>query len=150
MSSHGLFRLLGMAVMLSVTVGCGERLYSVKGSVTFEGKPLPGGGSISFVPKEGARGRAAGGEINEDGTFVLTTDKPGDGAMVGEYRVVIHQTTEKEGKNEGDNGKSGVRGPSLPKEERIHSKFADHYNSPLTAKVEAISLNELNFPLKRE
>lgn len=135
---------------MGAVVGCGERLYPVKGMVTFEGKPLPGGGSISFVPKDGEKIRSAGGEIKEDGTFVLTTEKPGDGAMAGEYRVVIHQTTEKEGKNVGDNGKAGPAGVSLPKDARINTKYSDHYNSPLTAKVEPKGLNEIDFPLKRD
>jgi hypothetical protein len=137
-------------LLMGVAVGCGERLYPVNGKVTFEGKPLPGGGSISFVPKEGQKHRAAGGEIKEDGTFVLTTERPGDGAMAGDYRVVIHQTTEKEGANIGDTGKVGPKGTSLPKEARIHDKYSDHYNSPLNAKVEAKSSNEINFTLKRE
>ena len=146
-----LIRFLMVPALLALTVGCGPRLYPVKGKVTFEDKPLPWGGSISFVPQGTENLRAAGGTIKEDGTFELTTEKPGDGVMVGEYRVVIQQVTGKEPKNTGDDGKV-VRGAdlNLPKGERIHEKYADHYNSPLTAKVEAKSPNEINFHLKRE
>ena len=146
-------RLVANIFVLAVfsLVGCGEQLYPVKGKVMFEGKPMLGGGSITFMPQGTDKLREAGAEIKEDGTFELTTAKPGDGAIAGDYRVVIRQTTEKEGANVGDNGKAGSRaGLSLPKEDRIHTKYADPYNSPLTAKVEAKSPSEITFQLKRE
>ncbi len=66
----------------------------MKGKVTFEA--LKGGGSISFMPTGKQEGRTGGGEIHEDGTYELTTFKSGDGSMEGEFRVVIHQSTERE------------------------------------------------------
>lgn len=144
---------IGAAVVIAVVscamTGCGERLYRVKGNVTFEGKPLSWGGSISFVPTGTVKIREAGSVINEDGTFELMTNKPGDGAMAGDYRVVIHQVTAKEPKNSGDNGKA-ASGLWLPHAERIPAKYSDSYNSPLSAKVEAKSVNEINFQLKRD
>ena len=148
---HIIVRILGLAVVFGALTGCGDKLYKVKGNVTFEGKPLPGGGSISFVPNAGEKLREAGGTINEDGTYELTTNTPNYGAMAGKYRVVIHQTTEREGKNVGDTGKSGSGGAlSLPPKDRIPGKYADHNNPPLTAKVEAKNPNEINFQLKRD
>lgn len=142
---------LSIALALIATAGCGERVYKVQGKVTWEGKPLPGGGSISFVPLGNDRARPAGGTIGEDGMYELSTTNPGDGAVVGEFRVVISQVTEKEPKNLGDDGKPAPRtGLSLPLADRIPENYADHYNSPLTAKVEAKSPNEINFHLKRE
>jgi hypothetical protein len=64
----------------------GPRTYPVKGTVRYDGKPVPKG-TILFTPVQG--GPTATGQINEDGTYRLTTYKPGDGASLGEYRVVI-------------------------------------------------------------
>jgi hypothetical protein len=58
----------------------------VKGKVTYKGKPLTKG-MITFLPD--GYGREAHGEIQPDGTFVLTTDKEGDGVVAGEHRVSI-------------------------------------------------------------
>jgi hypothetical protein len=58
----------------------------VKGKVTYKGKPLARG-TVKFEP-DGA-GRAATGEIQSDGTFVLTTYKQGDGAVPGHHRVAV-------------------------------------------------------------
>ena len=74
-------------VMLLALAGCGAlsapqgaTTVPVKGKVTHNGKPLTKG-VINFQP-EGA-GKDATGEIQPDGTFVLTTYKKDDGAVVG-------------------------------------------------------------------
>ena len=64
----------------------GPRTFPVKGTVMYNGKMVPKG-TVLFTPVNG--GPTATGEINEDGTYRLTTYKPGDGACIGEYRVVI-------------------------------------------------------------
>jgi hypothetical protein len=64
----------------------GPRTFPVKGTVMYKGKPVPKG-TIMFTPVNG--GPTATGQINEDGTYRLTTYKAGDGACIGEYRVVI-------------------------------------------------------------
>jgi hypothetical protein len=78
--------LLGMLL-----IGCsgGLRLGKVSGRVTFKGKPVPTG-TIMFHPDEGP---TAVGAIGPDGTYTLTTVKPGDGAIVGSHRVTIQATT---------------------------------------------------------
>jgi len=59
----------------------------VNGAVLFEdGKPCAGA-SIRFVPTSG--GREASGYTGSDGTFSLNTFSQGDGAIPGEYAVVI-------------------------------------------------------------
>jgi hypothetical protein len=58
----------------------------VKGRVTYRGKPLTKG-SITFEPTDG--GREARGTIGPDGTFVMTTDQDGDGALIGVHRVSV-------------------------------------------------------------
>ena len=87
---------LAAAVLIS---GCSgdesglEKRYSVSGKVTYKGELLPKGG-ITFEPvKPGPpAGRHASGTI-ENGYYTLTTSTKDDGALPGEYKVVIVATT---------------------------------------------------------
>jgi hypothetical protein len=83
--------LLVGSLLAMVLTGCsgGPRLGKVSGKVTFKGKPVPTG-TIMFYPDAGP---AAVGAIGPDGTYTLTTIKPGDGAVVGSHRVTIQATT---------------------------------------------------------
>jgi hypothetical protein len=62
------------------------RLVPVTGKVTYKGKPV-GKGIVRFEP-DGV-GREASGTIQPDGSFVLTTNKQGDGVVAGHHRVSI-------------------------------------------------------------
>jgi hypothetical protein len=81
-----------MIFMLSVLAGCGDddlgTRYRVSGHVTRQGQPVTKG-SVNFMPVDLAHSRAASGEIQSDGSYALTTKDPGDGALPGDYRVVI-------------------------------------------------------------
>jgi hypothetical protein len=146
---------IAWGVTTLVCIGCGAadqvKVYPVRGKVTFEGKPLAGGGSISFVPTTNQSGKTAGGDIKEDGTYQLTTYAPGDGSMVGDFRVVINQIVEKEPERTPD----GAPPPTNPTKvvaeaDRIPPIYSDFQQSPLTAKVEAKASNEIDFDLKRK
>src|SRR5689334_3923065 len=82
--------LLGLALLS----GCGQSaLAPVHGRVTCNGKPVPQAGVI-FSPagqSESDRqpGKAAAGSTDADGRYVLTTYRPGDGALVGQHHVSI-------------------------------------------------------------
>jgi hypothetical protein len=129
--------------------GCGsEDRYPVRGQVTFEGKPMIGGGSITLVPLTDQEGRVAGGEIGPDGKYSLMTETPGDGSMPGEFRVMIYQVTEQEPATTEDGQKAAVAARVVPMEDRIPDIYFGP-DSPLRMKVEAKSLNEINFDLKR-
>jgi hypothetical protein len=68
--------------------GCGPQrptLVPVSGQVTIDGKPLARG-FVRFIPTEG---RPAGGKIESDGKFILSTYKEGDGASLGSHRVQV-------------------------------------------------------------
>ena len=70
-------------------VGSGQQLPSlilVKGKVTYKGRPVTKG-SIRFEPE--GFGRMARGELQSDGSFVLTTTKDGDGVVAGAHRVSV-------------------------------------------------------------
>jgi hypothetical protein len=70
--------------------GCsrGPRIAKVKGTVTCGGKPVTSG-QIMFHCENG---RPALGDIQPDGSYVLTTLKAGDGALVGSHTVTITAT----------------------------------------------------------
>jgi hypothetical protein len=78
-----------MLLLLFGTVGCGSKLYPVRGKVTFaDGSPVTEGMVVfESVDKEPAL--AARGQIQADGTFELSTHQAGDGAPAGKYRVLV-------------------------------------------------------------
>jgi hypothetical protein len=68
--------------------GCsGGKPVKVEGVLTLDGKPFPGA-TIMCVPAAG-NGRSACGLSEEDGSFRLTTFKPDDGALPGEYKITV-------------------------------------------------------------
>jgi hypothetical protein len=144
--------LVGALLVLAAAAGCSDSnpVYPVRGRVTFEGKALPGGGSISFVPLGDQAGKTAGGFIGEDGTYELTTYKEGDGSMPGEFRVVITQVTETEPEATPDGERAPKPGKVVAPADRIPLIYSDYENSPLRATVEKKSPNEFNFDLKRD
>ena len=60
----------------------------VKGKVTYKGQPVTKG-VVQFEPD--GYGRPARGQLQSDGTFELTTFKPGDGVVAGEHRISISE-----------------------------------------------------------
>src|SRR5204863_5466849 len=83
---------LGVGVALLAVTGCESAagpLAPVRGRVTYKGVPLRAG-SIVFTPDahRGNSGPLARGEIQSDGTYVLSTDD-GRGAVSGWHRVTI-------------------------------------------------------------
>jgi hypothetical protein len=77
--------------LLLFAVGCshGPTVARVTGRVTYDdGKPVTGG-QIMFHAEGG---RPALADIQPDGTYTLTTYKPGDGALVGKHVVTITAT----------------------------------------------------------
>jgi hypothetical protein len=84
--------LLGGACLLAT--GCGSnspKTLEVSGKVTWQGQPLPDG-AIAFTPVNGPS-RPAVGKIGADGAYRLSSFRPGDGAMPGEYRVTVESYT---------------------------------------------------------
>src|SRR5262245_25965830 len=83
-------RRLGLLVLLGALpalTGCGPRQYPVQGKVTLEdGSPLTRG-MVVFEGTDGAH--MARGMIQPDGSYELSTARPGDGARPGRYRVLV-------------------------------------------------------------
>src|SRR5438105_12106805 len=81
-------RQLRVGLLVCILIGCGgggPRTAIVRGTVTYKGKPVPNG-TVTFVP---ASGHHATGEIRPDGSYTLTSFRPGDGAVPGTYKVVV-------------------------------------------------------------
>jgi hypothetical protein len=86
-SIHNIAR-VALAIAAVVVAGCGgndKKTAVVRGTVTYNGMAVPNG-TISFIP---ADGRSATGEIEPDGSYTLTTYRKGDGAILGQHKVVI-------------------------------------------------------------
>jgi hypothetical protein len=81
--------LLGLLLcpVLLFSVGCGTRgLSKVEGVVTLDGAPLPGA-TVSFMPV--GEGRSASGLTDGNGYFTLSTFRTDDGALAGDYKVIV-------------------------------------------------------------
>src|SRR5262245_48890054 len=137
---------------VGVTLGCNPsgqvKVYPVKGRVTFAGKPMVGGGAISFIPKTDQAGKTAGGIVKPDGSYVLGTYTESDGSMAGEFKVVIFQETAKEPEATPDGSRPAAAASLVvAAADRIPLTYANDRQTPLTAKVEPKS-NEIDFDLK--
>jgi hypothetical protein len=154
--------LLAIALSISamiVILGCSSddsglaRRYSVTGNVTYKGQPVAKG-VITFEPANPAppAGRHASGFI-ENGYYALSTSGQGaDGALPGEYNVVIAsssldtaQLSQKTGgllhQGQPEHVKA-LKGDKSP----IPTKYAASNTSGLKAKVENSS-KTINFEL---
>jgi hypothetical protein len=76
---------LACALLLSTAIGCSEKLPTVSGLVTIDGKPVPEG-MISFQPVTG--GAIAVARINPDGSYAVKTGTEA-GLKPGEYKIAI-------------------------------------------------------------
>ncbi len=77
-------------VLLVGSAGCGRRMSPVHGTVTLEdGQPLTRG-MVIFEGEQDGVPVMARGEIRPDGSYQLSTEKPGDGVPPGKYRVHIN------------------------------------------------------------
>src|SRR5262245_57098276 len=79
----------GLLALLALSASaCGNRTYPVRGKVVYKdnGRPVPGGVVIWFESTTPPHARASG-VVGADGTFVLSTNREGSGAIQGEHRV---------------------------------------------------------------
>jgi hypothetical protein len=153
-------RLIGITAGIAATVvilGCGddsglERRYKVSGKVTYKGQPVSKA-SIVFEPSNPPmpQGRIANGFI-ENGSYTLTTANSGDGALPGEYKVMILASdldVTKLAKEQGGllhQGDAAHQKAAKAATSSIPAKYGKSDTSGLTAKVEATS-NTKDFEL---
>jgi hypothetical protein len=82
------YRLLMLTVLIFLA-GCGGGRYPVHGRVVYEdGNPLTEGQVVGEMT-EGETRVMAQGSVKSNGTFSWGTQRPGDGAKPGKYRVVV-------------------------------------------------------------
>src|SRR5262245_52165837 len=82
-------RLVAFLVVVTSLVGCGDSSAAkapVKGKVTAGGQPVTGG-TLTFAPQGGIKSVPVVGQIQTDGTFVMSTDRAGDGIAIGKHQV---------------------------------------------------------------
>src|SRR5205085_8237455 len=131
------------AFLLLVAPGCDKAnstLYPVHGKVTLaDGQPLAKG-MVIFERRDGGGVITARGDLKPDGTFQLGTNKPGDGAPTGKYRVLIKPADISD----------------VPDEERtlpFDNKYLKFETSGLTFEVKAAPLDvamKLDLPATKE
>ena len=76
-------------VLALLAVGCASGRYPVSGRVTYEdGTPVEEGTVIGEATVDGKAVGVQGG-IGKDGSFSWGSDRPGDGAPPGTYKVLV-------------------------------------------------------------
>jgi hypothetical protein len=152
---------LCLFVALFLLSGCGEgggaATVKVKGVVMAGGKAVDGA-VITFYSKSG--GEAASGRTDAEGKFQLTTRKPNDGAVPGDYVVTVAKS---EGETEAtsyDPSKGGAMSPDYIKQMQnaskakkepvkgaLPAKYASIKDSGLVRTVTESGPNEFDFDL---
>lgn len=127
------------AMALLFCSGCNETkdllpTTKVDGNVSFQGSPLESG-TITFFPVAG--GKHAIGLIVKNGDFSLSTYETGDGAVLGQHKVVIDVPYEMP---------DGVPAPdSVP---RIPTKYSKLETTPLIVDITSDGENKFPFTLE--
>jgi hypothetical protein len=140
------FRSVGLGLSLSfvaVLAGCGEKstgVVPVTGIVMLDGKPLDLV-HVEFWPDHGPR---SFGKTDSEGRFALVTDdRTGTGAVPGTHKVALRDTWPMQDDYIGDGG--DWVDMSQGRKSRIHTRYYDAVQSPLTVRVEAGQENHFEF-----
>ncbi len=84
---------LSFVALCCSLIGCGSQTptYQVNGKVVFsDGTPVQFGDIETLAAEQRVNAR---GKIQKDGTFTLTTFTENDGAVAGQHKVIIMQST---------------------------------------------------------
>lgn len=133
--------LLGVLVV-ALACGCGgSGVVPIEAQFLVDGEPLPRA-SVSFVRQDGQGGRAAFGVTGDDGKASLTTYKPNDGVLPGEYRVTVIQapadprtfaevpTGDAQDAAQLLGASSGRNARAAPRRKRVRSLLPEVYTDP--------------------
>lgn len=109
-----------------LTTACKQssvKLHPVKGKVTYKNKPTEGA-SVVFQPVNGvsADHPMAYADVKADGSFQLRTEPQGEGAVAGDYNVLIMWF-------------GSATGEAIDAKTKLPAKFADPANPILKATV---------------
>ncbi len=126
----------------------------VTATVTIGGSPLSDA-SVTFSPVS-AEGPGASGRTGKDGKLTLTTYKPGDGVVPGEYRVTVIKVHEPDHEfiEDPDDPNYGTEEEVEEEEEPvavslIPEKYGNADDSGLLADVTESGENDFTFKLER-
>jgi hypothetical protein len=121
------------AILLSLLAGCGgPKVAQVTGRVTLAGGAVPAGTYVMFYDETNKR--SPSGIVEADGRYTLTTDKPGDGAPPGVYKVSFGTPSAAD---------SSQPTPPTP----FHEKYLSASTSGLEREVKPGQTNEFDFVL---
>jgi hypothetical protein len=131
-----LFLLLGLAVVLAGLAGCGPRrkaVYAVRGQVFVNGKPAVDA-FVHFTPADSGdrEPQNAYGQVDETGSFALSTFVSGDGAAAADYVITIDWPE-----------RSGVLRNQFGGPDRLQGRYRDAKTSKFRFRVERASQNEV-------
>ncbi len=131
-------------ILLAAAVGCGESrvaTYPVSGGVKFDSGEAVSLGMVEFRPNAG--GPIARGKLDQFGRFKLRTFVADDGAVVGEYQIVVVQHL------------PPASSAAAPAEHAEHEsmlvapEFASYATSGLTAVVKPGESNDVSLVVRR-
>jgi hypothetical protein len=149
-----------LALLFLSASGCGGRYtpVAINGVVTLDGKPVEGA-SVSFlIVGEEKEGRPATGVTDATGTFHLSTMGKDDGALPGNYKVVIAKWVPlkpdvkipdfpktPEGKAARDEFLYRLYGDGPRQKNSLPARYGDSNNTPLSCSVDGAKT--VNFEL---
>lgn len=142
MMSRSRFLLLLGAALLWMCQGCGSDrpgTVPVQGTVLYRGKAVEGA-RVMFMAT-GAQAPAASGETNAQGHFTLMTFEPGDGAIAGQYKVLITKRQESPDPKQPDS-------PYKITRDLLPARYGNPTRTDLTAEVTPGGPNDFSFELK--
>jgi hypothetical protein len=122
--------------LITLFAGCGSGRYPVTGRITYEdGSPVPAGTVIAEATIEG---KLVGVQANieKDGSFRWGGANPGDGALPGQYRVLITSPTLSDAEK------------ALGNQPLLDGKYGRYESSEITFEVKA-GKNELPITVSR-
>jgi hypothetical protein len=86
-----MFRGIAVLSLSALCCGCGssDGRLAVGGTVKHADGSIPQGETAQIWFEPVGEGRAASGDIKDDGSFTMMTQTPGDGVAPGQYKVVL-------------------------------------------------------------
>ncbi len=151
------FFVVGLGLLLGCNAGSDSLdTIAVSGVVTLKGSPVEGA-SVTFVPA--GSGQSAVGLTDSAGKYALTTLTSGDGALPGQYKVIV---TKYEGATDAGGGSTaaplpngdmpdsygGAAPDAEPAKNLLPAKYASPDTSGLAAEVKAGSPSTHDFALE--
>lgn len=150
-------KLFLLTFVYAFTVGCGSAGSSLptldaRGIVTFAGSPVADA-TVVFSPTT-PDGRAATARTDDSGAFILSTLRPNDGALQGNYKVMIHKLTTTGGMSREEyekNYEALTTGKMKMPKEVTKNELPEVYQTlettPLSATVKSGQTNDFAFDL---